>query len=234
MGTTSLMLRTVVRCSLCAGIAWAAASLSLPANAAETLSGIATVADGDTLRIADARIRLHGIDAPENAQTCRTGGRTWPCGRDATDALRRRIADRVVDCEERDRDRYGRIVAVCRVDGADVNAWLAGEGWALAYRRYSANYVPQEAAAKAAGLGIWRGDFVLPWDWRRGIRLQDDQAETSRECRIKGNINRKGDRIYHVPGGASYNATRIDVSRGERWFCSEAEARTAGWRPAPR
>jgi hypothetical protein len=49
---------------------------------------------------------------------------------------------------------------------------------------------------------------------------------------IKGNINSKGERIYHVPGGRSYANTAIDTARGERWFCSEAEARASGWRPA--
>lgn len=53
------------------------------------------------------------------------------------------------------------------------------------------------------------------------------------ECRIKGNINARGDRIYHVPGRRSYAATRIDEERGERWFCSTSEAERAGWR-APR
>ena len=52
-------------------------------------------------------------------------------------------------------------------------------------------------------------------------------------CRIKGNINDKGDRIYHVPGSDSYERTRISTSRGERRFCTEEEARKAGWR-APR
>ncbi len=52
-------------------------------------------------------------------------------------------------------------------------------------------------------------------------------------CAIKGNINRRGERIYHRPGSASYDDTRIDERRGERWFCTEEEARAAGWR-APR
>jgi len=54
----------------------------------------------------------------------------------------------------------------------------------------------------------------------------------SRVCRIKGNISTGGERIYHVPGQRYYGATRIDVLKGERWFCSEAEARAAGWRRA--
>ena len=51
-------------------------------------------------------------------------------------------------------------------------------------------------------------------------------------CRIKGNISLNGERIYHVPGGEWYDETRIDRSRGERWFCSENEAQAAGWRKA--
>ncbi len=49
---------------------------------------------------------------------------------------------------------------------------------------------------------------------------------------IKGNVSISGERIYHVPGQAYYDETRIDRGRGERWFCSEAEARAAGWRRA--
>lgn len=86
-----------------------------------------------------------------------------------------------------------------------------------------------EGAAKAVGRGIWRGTFVPPWDWHRGERLQHAAERPAAECRIKGNVSRKGDRIYHVPGGMSYDATRIDVSRGERRFCSEAEARAHPW-----
>ena len=50
------------------------------------------------------------------------------------------------------------------------------------------------------------------------------------QCVIKGNISSKGERIYHVPGGRYYDATVIDTAKGERWFCSEAEAVAAGWR----
>lgn len=53
------------------------------------------------------------------------------------------------------------------------------------------------------------------------------------KCRIKGNISGNG-RIYHVPGSDAYESTKIDESKGERWFCTEEEARAAGWRPARR
>ena len=81
---------------------------------------------------------------------------------------------------------------------------------------------------------MWRGEFVQPSRWRRGERLQAAAAASAGDCRIKGNISKKGTRIYHVPGGVSYAKTRIDTSKGERWFCTEAKARAAGWRRAKR
>jgi hypothetical protein len=63
--------------------------------------------------------------------------------------------------------------------------------------------------------------------------VADPAQPAAGSCRIKGNINDKGDRIYHVPGSDSYERTGISTSRGERWFCTEEEARKAGWR-APR
>jgi endonuclease YncB( thermonuclease family) len=63
------------------------------------------------------------------------------------------------------------------------------------------------------------------------IRPQPSSAPPG-DCRIKGNISQSG-RIYHVPRSSSYDQTQIDTSKGERWFCTEAEARAAGWR-APR
>ena len=206
------------------------------------LSGRARVIDGDTLEVGGARVRLYGIDAPESAQRCRSGGRTWSCGREATRALARRIGSRPVSCKEHDRDRYGRMVAVCWVGHEDVNAWMAARGWAFAYRKYSMSYVVEEAAAKMAKRGIWQGDVVAPWEWRRGERLAGGrsaaQPAASRpaaqkergRCAIKGNISKSGTRIYHVPGGRFYGQTRINTSKGERWFCTEAEARAAGWR----
>ena len=142
------------------------------ASPAATLSGFARVIDGDTLVIRGIRIRLRGIDAPESAQRCRVAGRAWPCGWQATRALSGRIGERKVVCEGRDRDRYGRTVAVCWVAGENLNAWMASEGWAFAYRKYSLRYLALEWAARAADRGIWRGEVLPPWDWRKGERLQ--------------------------------------------------------------
>lgn len=118
---------------------------------------------------------------------------------------------------------------------------MAGQpGLATDYREYSGGaYATQEAAARRAKLGMWAGRFTEPSAWRREARAggmspgkapAGDQGGGGSGCRVKGNINAKGERIYHAPGMHTYAETQISPGRGERWFCSEAEARSAGWR----
>lgn len=143
---------------------------SLPVTA-QTITGIASVTDGDSLKIGGIRIRLHGIDAPESRQLCtRSSGRAWRCGQQAALALSDRIGRHSITCESLNIDRYGRTVAVCVQDGVDINSWMVSEGWAVAYQHYSRDYIPAEAEARRAGRNIWSGAFVMPWDWRRGVR----------------------------------------------------------------
>ena len=84
------------------------------------------------------------------------------------------------------------------------------------------------------GRGVWRGEVVPPWDWRKGKGLGGTRSTAGQQsggrCNIKGNIGKNGTHIYHVPGGRYYDQTRISTSKGERWFCTEGEARAAGWR----
>jgi endonuclease YncB( thermonuclease family) len=133
------------------------------------MAGPAAVVDGDTIRLGGRTIRLDGIDAPEARQTCRRDGRPWPCGAEATDALRRvlHVHGAEARCTTTGRDRYDRTLARCRVDGRDLGALQVREGWAVAYRRYSSRYVPEEWLAWAGGRGIWAGEFEMPGDWRR-------------------------------------------------------------------
>ncbi len=78
-------------------------------------------------------------------------------------AAARKVGERTVRCEERDIDRYGRIVAVCYLGGEDLNAWMVIHGWAVAFRRYSIDYVDEEEKARQAHRGIWQGEFLVPW-----------------------------------------------------------------------
>ena len=100
---------------------------------------------------------------------------------------------------------------MCRVADADLNAWMVEQGWLVVYRKYSTDYVSHETAAKAARRGVWRAAFVEPSRWRRGDGLEAAAASGAGDCRIKGNISKKGTRIYHVPGGASYAKSRVYV-----------------------
>ena len=201
---------------------------------AEQIVGQASVIDGDTIEIHGTRIRFHGIDAPESGQVCMVHERRLRCGKLAGQVLAKKIGSDTVTCIPTDQDRYGRVVAICSVTGEDLNAWMVREGWALAYRQYSLDYINEENSASASGRRLWNTEFTPPWEWRRrkhaSVSQQSSGPSPQSGCNIKGNINRKGERIYHIPGGHYYDGTVITASKSERWFCSEMEAKTAGWR----
>ena len=203
------------------------------ALSAESVSGRVTVIDGDTIEMHGQRIRLHGIDAPESGQSCvNEGNKTYRCGQISANQMANYVSGNTVTCNLTDKDRYGRLVAACFVNGQDINERLVREGWALAYTQYSRDYIRAEKAAKRDNLGIWQGKFVEPWKWRKGTRLVSSKQDKSDGCRIKGNISSSG-KIYHTPESPWYARTKINTQKGERWFCSEEEAKAAGWR-APR
>ncbi|MBX3502780.1 MAG: thermonuclease family protein [Alphaproteobacteria bacterium] len=144
------------------------------AAAAETVTGLPHVVDGDSLRFPGVEVRLEGLDAPEWNQTCRRAdGAEYRCGQDATAALRALIAGRPVTCvgvpqpDGTERDRYGRLLGDCRAGDTHLNAAMVEAGWALAYRRYNLRLVPHEDRARAARRGMWQGEFVPPWEYRR-------------------------------------------------------------------
>jgi endonuclease YncB( thermonuclease family) len=201
------------------------------ALAQSALAGTARVIDGDTIELAGRHVRLEGIDAPETAQTC---GRwligTWPCGQAAGDALEKLIGGQTVSCDSRGLDKYGRTLGVCFVAGRDINAEMVREGYAWAFVKYSTSYVQEEAEARALHVGIWQGKAEPAWEFREHRWAGAEQAAPN-GCAIKGNVTARG-RIYHMPWSPWYGKIRIDEAKGKRWFCTEAEALAAGWRPA--
>jgi len=128
------------------------------------IGGRAAIIDGDTLAIRGQRIRLEGIDAPESAQRCDGPRGRYACGREATRALGAFIGGDTVECSANGRDRYGRMLAVCTVNGRDIGAAMVLAGWALAGR---GDYIALEREARAAARGVWQGKFQPPADWRR-------------------------------------------------------------------
>ena len=201
----------------------------MPQAQAETVRGQARLLDGDTLEISGMAIRLHGVDAPETSQTCFDGSdRAYRCGEDALDGLRRFIGNRRVTCDGLEYDRYDRLIATCRAGETDLNRAMVRAGLAVAYRRYSEDYLEDELDAFKNGRGIWRGRFERPYV-ERERRWADASQKSPNGCPIKGNISKRG-RIYHTPWSRHYSRTRINTSKGERWFCSEDEALKAGWR----
>lgn len=202
------------------------------------LGRVERVADGDTLTVrADddrVRVRLFEIDAPEHDQ---------PGSSEARAALARKVDGKFVRVQVEAIDDYRRVVGKVWLGERDINRELVREGHAWVYRHYleDRSLLDDEAAAREAGRGLWGlPDPVAPWDWRHNGRRSASTGNAAERgsgdggCVIKGNINGRGDRIYHRPGDESYEQTRIDTSRGERWFCSAAQAEQAGWRAARR
>jgi endonuclease YncB( thermonuclease family) len=141
--------------------------------------GYARVIDGDTLELSGTKIRLDGIDAPESMQTCVINAQAYRCGERAMQALVDLVKGHTVRCEPTGMDRYRRTIARCRTDesGVNINSWLVSEGLAVAYRRYSREYIPEEYLARIAGRGLWAGTFQMPWEFRAERR--NDHGRTS-------------------------------------------------------
>jgi endonuclease YncB( thermonuclease family) len=216
------MVRWVIALALCVGTG----------AAAQDIVGRVAVVDGDTFRVGGTVVRLHGVDAPEQKQPCTdTSGTDWACGAWVTDQVRRAYAGKRVRCAPVTQDRYRRVVARCYRNGADIGQTLVREGLAFAFRRYSMDYDLDEKRAAVTGRGLHGHSVQAPAAFRRAQSAVPLPRDTA--CAIKGNISGNG-RIYHMPGQEHYNRTRISTARGERWFCTEAEARAAGWRKARR
>ena len=146
---------------------------------AEEISGIPKIVDGDTIHIKKNKFRLEGIDAPEMRQKCKkeslnvsfiigfTFYKDYSCGRVSKEKLISKINGLVIKCIFTTKDRYKRYIATCYKEKTNLNQWMVRNGYAIAYRRYSKKYVPDEDFAKENKLGLWQGKFMNPEKWRK-------------------------------------------------------------------
>jgi endonuclease YncB( thermonuclease family) len=128
--------------------------------------GAAEVVGPAMLSLGGKRIVLFGIDAPVKGQPCYAGAKTWDCSTASAKTLLNIIGTQEVACEERRVDRFGRVFAVCKAREVDINRALVEAGLAVALPKETTDYVAAEAAAKAKGIGVWRGPFTAPADYR--------------------------------------------------------------------
>ncbi|MEP7160895.1 MAG: thermonuclease family protein, partial [Dermatophilaceae bacterium] len=185
------------------------------------------VLDGDTIRVqvngATEKVRLIGIDTPELA-----GGQCY--AQQAASRMQSLVQSRSVrlaaDATQDDRDKYGRLLRhVSLPDGRLVAEVLIDEGFGREYT-YAAAYEHQsqyraaQARAQEAGRGLWgsgcagRSSAAAPSPARTPTPPVAQAPSAAGSCVIKGNVNSKGERIYHVPGSRSYDVTTIDASKG--------------------
>ena len=146
---------------------------------AQEIIGIPKIVDGDTIYINNYKIRLEGIDAPEIQQKCKkeklkissiigyTFYKEYYCGKHSKDNLAVKVKGSKIKCISFTKDRYKRYLAKCFKDKINLNRWMVRNGYAVAYRRYSKEYIPDEDFAKENKLGLWQGKFLNPEKWRK-------------------------------------------------------------------
>ncbi|HCS79242.1 TPA: nuclease [Patescibacteria group bacterium] len=211
---------------------------------------IKRIIDGDTVELGDGRkLRYIGIDTPETVDP-RVSVECF--GREASAYNRSLVEGKEVELEKdiSDTDRYGRLLRYVYLlqEGKRVmvNKLLVSEGYAV-----SSSYPPDikyqkeldllEVEAQSQNKGLWNSCTINSVSPQASIvgsastttavngTITTTNIET---CTIKGNISSSGEKIYHLPGCGSYDKTAINEQTGERWFCSEDEAVSTGWRKA--
>lgn len=200
-----------------------------PSLATSRLIGRATALSSSSLRVAGTTVHLDAMEPLEPDQTCaKPGGATWRCGEAAKVELARAVRGQRVACDITSTTDGDRPLARCFVDGNDIAEMLIRSGHAFAAAGFFTAYSAAEADARNGKKGIWNGAAERPSEYR--AKKWDEAKRTAPDgCPIKGRIT-SGARVYVLPWAPSYEKLRVSRSKGERWFCSEDEARAAGFR----
>ncbi|HET8943321.1 MAG TPA: thermonuclease family protein [Dehalococcoidia bacterium] len=205
-----------------------------------TPATVTRVVDGDTIVVEisgrEYKLRYIGINTPEVVDP----RRPVECfGQEARGYNEELVLGRTVGLEKdvSETDEFGRLLRYVWIGDQMVNAALVREGYAQASAyppdvKYQDLLSSLQSEAAGVGRGLW-GTVCQSTPSFTPIAAGPGSCEYSAtsEPRIKGNISLStGEKIYHVPGGETYDKTVISQDKGERWFCTEAEALAAGWR----
>ena len=216
----------------------------IPAQAEGVSAELVRVIDGDTIVVLingeEQHLRYIGLDAPESDA---------PGGDEATAKNQALVEGQplLLFKDQSETDTFGRLLRYVFAGDTFVNYELIRSGYAEA--KFWDDVACQQVFT-AAGQPTRTNPFGLvnvpstPDASPQPAEISNTQGAASSACpagctdpqpgcQIKGNINSEGVKIYHLPGGNSYEQTVISTEKGERWFCSEQEAIANGWR-APR
>jgi len=235
-----------------------AALLSFVLPAGSGSAATATVRDGSTLQLGNVAFRLDGIDVPAIDQVCiDEHADAWTCGIEARDQLSKLVDGKQVRCDDLGADPAykKRRLGVCKIEGesTSLSQVLVQKGFALNIEASaSGRFKADEARARDDRLGLWKGCFVAPREFRMGkqdgpllgaacradrdreirqVMFPDDLAmppgcsikgKYAVRARVTGNLG-----IYHLQACRSYPGLKQD-----RWFCSEEQAQADGFRRA--
>jgi endonuclease YncB( thermonuclease family) len=203
------------------------------AGSTTVISGRAVAISGDLMRVGGTLVRLSNVEAPDAHQPChRANGRRWNCASAAKAGLARLIRRRTVSCTPTGQEDGSAIVAQCHTEKIDVAAELVRHGYVFAVRSFFGSLSGEEDAARAAKAGIWQGEILRPQAWR-DQEWQDAMHSAPDGCPIKGYI-RASSKLYALPWSENYDRTKVRTDKGGRWFCSEDDAKAAGFAPSSR
>lgn len=202
-----------------------------PASVSTAISGRAIAVTGDMMRVNGTLVRLSGVEASEAHQPChRANGRRWNCASAAKAGLAHLIRRRTISCTPTGQGDGGTVVAQCHTGETDIATELVRHGYVFAIRSFFGSLSGEEDAARAAKAGIWQGKILRPQAWR-DQEWQDATREAPDGCPIKGYV-RASSKLYALPWATDYDRTKVRTDKGGRWFCSEDDAKAAGFAPS--
>ncbi|TKX33390.1 thermonuclease family protein [Campylobacter taeniopygiae] len=128
---------------------------------------VVRVIDGDTIEILHSnktsKVRFFGIDAPEIKQNF---------GKEAKNNLNEILKNKEVEIFYKNKDIYGRIVAIVKLNNTDINCWMVRKGYAWADTYYTNVYVKEQKIAQKYKLGLWQEkNPIEPYKWRKQNRF---------------------------------------------------------------